>query len=192
MIVGDMQTVADHLLLLAQIEAGQTVRTSGSGDLVEVVHSTWAALATRAAQRQIGLAVDLPATIPVALPESWLRLVVGNLLENVVSHAPAGSSASVQAERAANGWRLILENPLPGGISDPQQPFQPFWRGDPARAIGSHCGLGLTLCQRIVGLAGGSITLIPDPGRFRICLELPGADPGATPPEPIKRLHAMT
>lgn len=182
-IVGDMQTVADHLLLLAQIEAGQTVMTPGSGDVVEVVHSTWAVLAARAAERAVELTMDLPATIAVALSESWLRLVIGNVLENLVNHAPAGSSASVQAERSAGGWRLMVENPLPAGVSDPEQAFQPFWRGDPARAIGSHCGLGLTLCQRIVGLAGGRITLIPDPDRFRICLELPSADSGTGPPK---------
>jgi two-component system, OmpR family, heavy metal sensor histidine kinase CusS len=37
--------------------------------------------------------------------------------------------------------------------------FDRFWRGDAARsATGVHCGIGLSLCQKLVALLGGNVT----------------------------------
>ncbi len=43
--------------------------------------------------------------------------------------------------------------------------FDRFWRGDSAKTdMDRHCGLGLSLCQRLIELRGGKVSLIQGRG----------------------------
>lgn len=49
---------------------------------------------------------------------------------------------------------------------DPQMLFQPFARGDAARASSGGSGLGLSICKRVADLHGYDLTLVQPYGRF--------------------------
>lgn len=172
-VVVGMQAMTDHLLMLARIESGQLPVDRGPVEAVAVVRAAWDAVAERAAARPLSVAVRLPDAATVAMGDAWLRLVAGNLFDNLISHAPAGAEALITLERQGGTWHLTVDNPHHGHAIDPEDAVRPFWRGDSARSAGTHCGLGLALCQRAVRLAGGELVVAAGDGRFRITAVLP-------------------
>ncbi len=175
-VVTGMQAMIDHLLMFARIEAGQLSIDRRPVEAVAVIRDTWPAYADRATARDMTVVLDLPVRATVGIGTAWLRLVVGNLFDNLVSHAPTGCRATVTLARREDAWILTVDNPAPGTVIDPEDALRPFWRGDAARGVGIHCGMGLALCQRVLRLIGGSLTVGTDDGRFRSTAVLPAAD----------------
>lgn len=188
-VVLGMQTMIDHLLQLARIEAGQLAIQRGPTEAVAVVRAAWDAVAGRAAERGISVAWTLPDTALVGLDAAWLRLVIGNLCDNLISHAPSGAAAHITLEAHANCWHLSVDNPAPGPAIDPEQAVLPFWRSDTARGVGRHCGLGLALCQRVVRLVEGRLVIATADQRFRVTVVLPMEETPAAPLRPGEGPH---
>jgi signal transduction histidine kinase len=61
--------------------------------------------------------------------------------------------------------------------ADGARVFDRFWSGDAARAgVGTHCGLGLALAQRVMELLGHEICVATEAGGwFRVRLRFPAA-----------------
>ena len=55
--------------------------------------------------------------------------------------------------------------------------FEPFWRADKVRSRpGLHAGLGLSICEKIIGVIGGTISASAGAeGEFRVAIDLPAA-----------------
>lgn len=91
-----------------------------------------------------GKAVDVQVNVPrdacLRLPESVLRILLGNLIGNAFAHTTAGS-----VHVGVEGERLFIANAagLPDQVRDTL--FQPFSRGD---ASAGH-GLGLSIVRRL-------------------------------------------
>jgi signal transduction histidine kinase len=173
-----MQRMVSNLLTLARIEAGQETVALQTVDLHAIISDCWRSIDPVATKR--GTRLEVPALPAQALARTCpdkVRIVIANLLDNAVSHSPAGSTISAAFSFATGDEhvRLMIDNPCPGVRIDPSALFQPFWRGDQARGGGGlHCGLGLALCRRLVTLLGGTITVDPGAeGQFRITIALP-------------------
>jgi signal transduction histidine kinase len=134
----------------------------------------------RAASRQVSITAssdDATASLDRAL----LRQALGNLLDNALRHAPAGSSIVVQACR--RGDRVVI-TVADQGAGFPQQfidrAFEPFARADSGSA-GS--GLGLAIVDAVARAHGGAAFAGNGPGGGAyVTIELaapPGALPGA-------------
>jgi signal transduction histidine kinase len=187
-----MQGMVGNLLTLARIEAGQETVALEAVDLHDLVRDCWRSIEPIAAKR--GTRLDLGRLLGHPLVDTCpekARMVIANLLDNAVSHSPAGATIVVEIashEHAdlvpAAQVQLSIENPCSGPVFDPAALFEPFFRGDQARGSGGlHCGLGLALCRRLVTLLGGSISAdTSQPGRFRIVVGLPRAASAAELP----------
>jgi two-component system sensor histidine kinase BaeS len=171
-----MQSLVENLLLLARADAGELTSRPSSIDLVDLVEECWSTQADRAEERGLRVARELPPHCHVHGDGEFLRIVVANLLDNGVSHANAGGEISlhmrVEVEQAifevSNTGCAVSAKDLP-------HVFDRFWRGDVSRSqTGRHAGLGLSLCQRLLRMLGGTIDVRVSPvGLFTARVTLP-------------------
>jgi signal transduction histidine kinase len=100
-----------------------------------------------------------------------LRQLVLILVDNAVTHSPAGGTVTVTVRRTTDLLRLVVEDEG-SGIREEDLPrvFERFWRGAGAPAGGA--GLGLSIAQWIVTAHGGTIAVENRPKGARFIVEL--------------------
>ncbi len=170
-----MSGLVDDLLLLARLDAGRELVT-GTVDLTALVLDVVSdAHAAGAAHRW---RVDLPG-VAVLVPGDGSRLhqVLANLLANVRTHTPEGTTATTRL-RTEDGWAVLEvtdDGPgIPGELLE--EVFERFARGDSSRSRTSgSTGLGLAIVQAVVTGHGGAVTVSSDPGRTVFTVRLPHA-----------------
>jgi signal transduction histidine kinase len=173
-ITESMQAMITNLLTLARLDAGQQRLPTGEMHLEEAARSAWAQVAARAAERRLLIDWQIAADVDVRTTAEQAQMVIGNLLDNAVSYATAGSTILIAIDAQDGHGCLVVENRSEHEPADITQVFVPFWRGDQARTGGLHCGLGLALVHRLVTALGGKVeATLPGDRRFRICLRLP-------------------
>ena len=170
-----MQELVEELLLLARLDAGREL-THEEVDLTALVVDTLSD--AHAAGPGHSWQVDLPDT-PVLVPGDPARLhqVLANLLANVRSHTPEGTTATVGL-RAEDGWAVLQVRDDGPGVPPAlhSHVFERFARGDASRsrAAGST-GLGLAIVDAVVTAHGGRVELDSEPGRTVFTVRLPHA-----------------
>ncbi|MFV9504307.1 MAG: sensor histidine kinase [Oscillochloridaceae bacterium umkhey_bin13] len=122
------------------------------------------------------IASDLP---PAALDAERIGQVVRNLLNNALTHTPAGGAVRVTVERASKDASVLSLCVSDTGIriapEDLPLIFERFYRADRSRnrATGG-AGLGLTIVRQLVKAHGGGITVTSTPGQGAcFCCTLP-------------------
>lgn len=160
-VVADQLTaLLDKLALLARADAGNqpvTIENLQPGPAVDAVLARLSPI-TEARGLHVDLRIDggSIATDPLL----W-NAVVQNLLGNAVSHAPAGSTISIETSPG----HFLIRNPAPDlDQGDLPQLFDRFWRKDQSRGEGANSGLGLSIVKACVTLLGGSIKARLTPG----------------------------
>lgn len=128
-----------------------------------------------------------PGTLEVSVPESavtrgdpaLLERVVDNLLINALRHTPKGTPVSLSVTDGDDGWELSVTDTGPGIAPEDQgRILSRFERGGDtnARPRGG-LGLGLALCEQILGLHQSALQVDSRPGlttfRFRLPPPLP-------------------
>jgi two-component system, OmpR family, sensor kinase len=170
-----MSGLVDDLLLLARLDAGREL-AAGTVDLTALVMDVVSdAHAAGPAHRW---RIDLPG-VAVLAPGDGARLhqVLANLLANVRTHTPEGTTATTSL-RAEDGWAVLEvadDGPgIPGELLG--EVFERFARGDSSRsrACGST-GLGLAIVHAVVTGHGGRVTVASAPGRTVFTVRLPNA-----------------
>jgi two-component system sensor histidine kinase CreC len=128
-------------------------------DFAELVGEVLATRRGRAEATGVTLQGSLPAGEKLRGERDRLALAIGNLIDNALDQAPAGSRIDVSLERTTERIELEVRDAGPG-IPDYALPrlFERFY-GLP-RADGSKgSGLGLAIVQEVAMLHGGSVTL---------------------------------
>lgn len=119
------------------------------------------------------------------LPELAVRRLLGNLIDNALSHgrAPVGVQLERVEDPGANAGgrsvgRLTVWDGGRGMSADEfRQARLPFVRLAGSRAGVGHCGLGLAIVSQIADQIGGELGIRRDPdGRFGISLSWPVAE----------------
>jgi two-component system sensor histidine kinase QseC len=174
-----MQAMVETLLILARADAGQLSLTLKTTDFADLLEDCWALFLPRAQARGLEVQWQAPAPILVETDPEKLRIVLHNIFDNVVSYGDDRGTVRVIAEVKQD--RVLVEIANTGSLIAPEktgQLFDRFWRGDEARAqTGVHCGLGLSLCQRLSRLLKGVIEIESTPGNwFIVRLSLPAAN----------------
>ncbi len=158
-----MKALVEDLLLLARLDEGRPIER----EPVELV-----GLAAEAVQtaETIGAAwpVHLDADQPVETmgDRDRLRQVLDNLLVNVRTHTPAGTSTTVRLSRVDDVAVVEVADDGPGlDCQQAAQVFERFYRADPSRSrVHGGAGLGLAIVQAIVIAHGGEVSAAAAPG----------------------------
>ena len=160
---GRMKALVEDLLLLARLDEGRPIEK----EPVELV--VLAAEAVQTAQT-VGAAwpVHIEATEPVETTgdRDRLRQVLDNLLVNVRTHTPEGTSTTVRLSRDDGSAVVEVADDGPGlGCEQADQVFERFYRADPSRSrVHGGAGLGLSIVQAIVAAHGGQVSAGVAPG----------------------------
>ena len=141
--------------------------------------------------RPIDLSVAPGAAFLVDGDEARLRQVIGNLLNNALTHTPPDTPVRVKIssgmlDHATPAVVLDVEDDGPGMERDQaQRVFERFYRADQARNRASGgTGLGLAIVSGLVAAHGGTVSVRTAPGEgadFQVRLPL---SPGARVGEP--------
>jgi signal transduction histidine kinase len=105
--------------------------------------------------------------------------VVDNLLSNVGTHTPVGTSVTVGLRREGDQAALSIADNGPGvSVEDQEHIFERFWPADSARTRSKGgSGLGLAIVASLVEAHGGSISISSHPGNgttFTVMLPIDG------------------
>jgi two-component system, OmpR family, heavy metal sensor histidine kinase CusS len=171
-----MQAMVETLLMLARAEAGQLSLKLQSVDAADLLDDCWALFSPGAESRRLNIQWQTAGPILIENDPEKLRIIFQNLFDNAVSYADEAGTLRVSANIIAGEFRLEVANT--GSRVGPEQMshlFERFWRGDQARAnVGIHCGLGLSLCQRLTRLLRGNIEIqTTERGWFTVRITLP-------------------
>lgn len=167
-----MGVLVDDLLLLARLDAGQSLRDEPVDLPLLVVDAVGDA---HAVDPEHGWLVDVGDPVQVRGDEARLRQVLANLLANARIHTPAGTT--VQTSIVVEGADAVVTVVDDGPGIDPAllaRLFDRFARGDDARTrTEGSTGLGLSISRAIVEAHGGTLTVESVPGRTAFALRLP-------------------
>jgi signal transduction histidine kinase len=121
---------------------------------------------------------NAPEELWVVTDPMLAGIALRNVLENAVAYADEGGDVRVRisrhGERASveigNSGSLVRQEDVPGLL-------RRFARGDQARTpVGSRCGLGLALVDRIAGVLGHLVEIRTHPGgSFEVTISMAGA-----------------
>ena len=170
--------LVEDLRLLALADAGALRLYRDPDSLEQALSKSIEAVQPRAESRGISISMDIPPDFPlVEMDRTRIAQVVGNLLENAISHTPEGGLVSVTAEVTTNGRARVSVADTGTGIPADDLPlvFERFYRVDPSRTRSTGgAGLGLTIAKQLVEAHGGSIYAESEPGEgSRFTFELP-------------------
>ncbi len=115
---------------------------------------------------------------PIKLELDPFRItqVISNLLDNATKYTPEGGAIEIEIESRQNSIRVSVQDHGPGiSKTELNSIFNPFHRGDSASCLRTNgLGLGLSLCQGIIRLHGGTIGVMSETGQgSRFYFELP-------------------
>jgi two-component system OmpR family sensor kinase len=179
-----MGMLVEDLLTLARLDQQRPLNV-GPVDLL-----TLAADAVQDARIvQPGRSIDLIVAPGTAFlidgDEPRLRQVLANLVNNAITHTPAGTPIRVKiargtldgAEQEVPAVTIDVEDDGPGMTAEQaRRVFERFYRADAARNRASGgTGLGLAIVAGLVSAHGGAVSVHTEPGKgadFRVKLPL--------------------
>ena len=157
-----LQRLVNDLQELSKLEAGYLPIHKQQFDLAPLLQNLVQRFSDQVSDEQaLNLWLDCPPTLPAvkADPERVEQILV-NLLSNALRYTAKGTitvSGWAESERI---WVAVSDTGE--GIAAPDLPhvFERFWRADRSRDRHSGgTGIGLAICQRLVQLQGGEITV---------------------------------
>jgi len=162
----------DELLDLSKIEAGKMMIVKEVVDLPAAIDRALKLNTANVYAKKLNMRVDLAANVPNLLMSDEMRLVqvLSNLLNNAVKFTEQGEiSLFIDSIGLSETNALIRFKVIDTGIGiakgKQKHLFEAFAQADISmtRKYGGS-GLGLSICQQIVKLLGGEITLKSDLG----------------------------
>ena len=155
-----LSRLVEDLRLLAQVDSGELPLQRMQTDIGQLLQSGVEALRPRAEIKGVALNIDAAQSLPsLDLDPARIAQVIGNLLDNAITHTPEGGAVTVSAHAAAGTVAVEIAD-TGSGIPPEDLPrlFDRFYRADPSRSRATGgTGLGLTIAGRLVEAHGGSI-----------------------------------
>ncbi|MEO5577168.1 MAG: ATP-binding protein [Gaiellaceae bacterium] len=173
--VDRLAKLATDLLDLSRLDAGWMRVEREPVDLGEVARVVTAEFGALAEQKRHVVETDVQGDPIARADELRVLQVVRALLDNALTHTPAGTRVTLRAWADREHALLEVEDDGPG-IAPEHAPhvFDRFYRGEGAVASGS--GLGLAIARELVQMMGGEVVLDSRPGRTLVRVAL-GAAP---------------
>ena len=178
-----LSRLVDDMLDFAVLEAGTFVLMPQRVDVAAIMRSEAESLLPQSREKQVRLALDLPAGPLVAWADP-LRVaqVLSNLVNNALKFTPAGGEARLTATTDGETVRVaVSDNGV--GIAEEHLPhlFQKFFRVDSSSTrLRGGAGLGLPISRALIEAHGGAIGVETRPGHgSTFWFTLPVAPPAA-------------
>ncbi|PCH97255.1 MAG: histidine kinase [Gammaproteobacteria bacterium] len=182
----------DELLDLSKIEAGKMVIVKDVVDLASIIDKALKLNTASVYTKNLTMRVELAANVPNLLMSDEMRLVqvLSNLLNNAIKFTEQGEISLLVDSIGLSETNALIRFKVKDtgiGIAKDKQGhlFEAFSQADISmtRKYGGS-GLGLSICQQIVKLLGGEITLKSDLG---IGCEFSFVLPFSLPSEEVKQ-----
>ena len=163
--------LATDLLDLSRLEAGSLELRPDRTDITELARAVTAEFtpALAAHESRLELRLDQEPVEAVCDPERVAQ-IMRILIDNALSHTPAGTEVVVAAGRRDGAVRLSVTD-FGTGIhrAAMSRIFEPFYTSDDAQGS----GLGLAIAHELAERMDGELTAESRPGRTTFALELP-------------------
>ncbi len=178
--LGRLRSVFDAILRISHLES-----SASPGGLVAVplapllaeMAETFGPIAEEHGQTLI--LVPLTSTITASGDRDMLAQMVANLVQNAITHCPAGTRIALSATTTNGLTRLSVTDNGPGvAPAERDRVFDLFYRSDPNRS-GSGNGLGLALVKAITDRIGAKVQLSDASPGLRV--DVIFSDPQAVP-----------
>lgn len=160
----DLLTIINDLLDLSQMEARRFHLIVEPFDAYESLRSVIKLLKVRADNKNLALTCDFDSGLPRLIYGDSVRFrqLLTNLIANAVKFTPAGS-VRVRLRLAETSDRIrceVIDSGIGVEESIQERVFEAFFQADGTtrRRFGGN-GLGLAICQQLVGNMGGEIGL---------------------------------
>jgi two-component system sensor histidine kinase KdpD len=176
-----LHTIIENLLYLTRLGAG-TPLDFEPVVLDRTVERIVRSFRLRHRARDIRVVRSIVSAL-VAGDESYMTVLIENLLSNADKYSPPDQPIEVRIEAADDAVSVVVADRGIGFGDEPVEAlFEPFYRSQDARLAANGLGIGLALCQRIVAALGGRIWANPRPGGgaeigFALPIQRFGADP---------------
>jgi len=167
-----LSNLVNDLQELAMAEAGQLRLMCQPVMLRDIVNRSLKSFEQRAEAQQVELKIAVPGELPlVNVDPQRIGQVLYNLIENSLTHTPAGGKVGVSArlcsEEMDELWVEVQVWDTGSGIAPQDLPyvFERFYRADKSRSRATGgVGLGLAIVQQLVAAHGGKIQATSEPG----------------------------
>ncbi len=155
---------------LAEAEAGALHLDRDVFDLSNLMRQHVDLYQPAMAERHHELLADLEEHVMIDADVALMNRVIGNLLDNELTHLPEGCSIHIFVRSSPGTAEIVIEDNGPGFPPEiGPRAFQRFVKG---RHSPGH-GLGLPLVEAIVQAHGGSVRISDEKGGARITVSLP-------------------
>ncbi|MCP4385812.1 MAG: HAMP domain-containing protein [Hyphomicrobiales bacterium] len=145
-----------------------------SGD--DALQETLSLLRFEAEHNKVRIHCETAPGLRIVAADGEFRMLILNIVQNAFHAMPDGGTLTITGRRVNGRVQMVFEDTGVGiNPEDLQKIFHPFWSRRADRVRGT--GLGLTICQTIVGRYHGRIYVDSQVGKgTRFIVELPDAD----------------
>ena len=152
----------NDILDLSKIEAGKFELRPSRIVVEHCVEVAVKMVRVRADEKGVSVAAKLGEPLPALwADERAIKQILSNLLSNAVKFTPAGGSVMLAADLLDGAHRLVVSDTgigIPGELL--AEVTKPFFQVDSALDRAHQgTGLGLALCQSLIDLHGGQLTI---------------------------------
>jgi heavy metal sensor kinase len=163
-----LQRIAEDLLLLARLDAGENILRFERVQLDKAVEDIVDLYRPVAEDRGLELRQENAEAIWINGDGGRVRQLIGNLIDNAVKYTSSPGRVTVSLSRVNGVARLVVAD-TGRGIAPEDLPrvFDRFYRVDRSRSTNraDGTGLGLSICRSIAEAHHGSIELQSTPAR---------------------------
>lgn len=160
-----MNKMVEDLLLLSRLDNRHLTFRSEPIDLSALITEIAGQIPLLPAAQGLSVETDLTPAIIQADPER-LRQVLWILIDNAISHTPAGGKLTLSVVRSGRNCDVSIRD-TGSGISLDALPhvFDRFYRARESHSHSRGAGLGLSIARSLVTAQGGVIQIDSQPGR---------------------------
>jgi two-component system OmpR family sensor kinase len=169
--VDRLQKLATELLDLSRLEAGSLELRPERTDLGVIAEAVTAEFIPALSRHGSHLELRLPrGGVEVVCDPERVAQVLRILIDNALTHTPAGTDVVVSASRANGNVSLAVRDFGPGiRRVDAERIFEPFYTSDDNQGS----GLGLAIAHELAERMDGRLAVDSAPGRTVFTFELP-------------------
>ena len=178
-----LSRLVEDLQLLAVADAGALKLHKTPLSVQEVAERAVNAAKPRAMERDIDILFRCEGKPPLAdLDPTRFTQVIGNLLDNAISHTESGCEITVvvtssELDGQPQSVLTVSNEGLPIAEDDLDRVFEQFYRVDPSRSRSTGgAGLGLTIVKRLVEAHDGTVVASCSDGLTTFTVTIPQSE----------------